>query len=254
MKIPSVLYLIFSALILSYPLYEEVIFKEEIREDMLLFVYSPFALICFGLMFYEALSTNKIFKKFNILHGNHTKITDSLISQNLSISKIKIHTKYIFRYKQELTAKIVMQKNNPIRAYFIDTEDKKNHLEFLCDNPQIYYPDKNAIEFSFSFRPSHPSKVYGKQVADLERFDQIYFPWQSFIHFLALLKVGGEVQKDSEPTLNFQIVINDVVYIDHESLIENIPDDSQVIIFNTEPSIFSNIDENYLSETNLTRA
>lgn len=236
----------FTTLILAYPLYEKYIIKDIYRSKVLYYVYAPLAVICILLMLWITVSTN--IESSNLTHrlSKQEDSTKSLVADNLKISSIEIRVRYKFEYKSELKAKIRMVKANPLKTYFVNTDIEKDFIAFECDNPKVFYPTNNTIEFKFDFSPKNMADLSGKPIDYLEKYDKIYFPWGSFTHYLALLKVGGAVEQLTDPMLIFQITINGKVLIDHEGSIKNLDPGSVIIIFNTEPEIFTDIVNRFL--------
>ena len=248
MKIQNILYIFFTALILAYPLYERKLVHEAYRQIILYYVYAPLALTCLLLTIWTFVSSDKESSIFTQRLAKQEGKTKALVAGSLKISSFEIRARYKFIYKNELDAKIIMQKANPIKTYIVNTEVKKDSISFTSDNPKIYYPNKHSIEFKFSFAPENPSDVYGKPLRFLEKFDSLYFPWQSFTHFLALLNLGGPVELSEDPLLDFQVLINGEVIIDQKEKISDLPPDSVVLIFKTEPKLFKNIEKYFLDE------
>jgi hypothetical protein len=233
-------------LILAYPLYEKLIIKDTYRSKVLYYVYAPLSVICVLLLLWITISINIESSKLNQRLSKQEDSTKSLFGDNLKISSIEIRARYIFEYKSELKAKFRMYKANPLKLYFVNTDIKKDSLSFECDNPKVYYPKNNTVEFKFDFSPENMADLSGNSLDYLEKYDKIYFPWKSFTHYLALLKVGGPVEQSTDPMLIFQIIINGKVLIDHEGSINNLDPGSVIVIFNTEPEIFADIINRFL--------
>ena len=248
MKIQNVLYIFFTALILAYPLYEGKLVHEAYRQKILHYVYAPLALTCLLLTIWALVSSDKESFIFTQRLAKQEGKTKALVAGRLKITSFEIRARYKFIYKNELDAKIMIQKANPITAYIVNTEVKKDSISFTSDNPKIYYPNKHTIEFKFSFAPENPSDVYGKPLRFLEKFDSLYLPWQSFTHFLSLLKLGGQVELSEDPILDFQVLINGEVIIDQKEIIKDLPPDSVVLIFRTKPKLFKDIERYFLDE------
>jgi len=253
MKIQNILYIIFTALILAYPLYEGKIVQEAYRQKILHYVYGPLALACLLFTIWNIVSSDKdsavIFQRLTKQEGN----TKALVAGRLKITSFEIIARYKFIYKNKLDAKIMMQNANPISAYIVNTRVKKDSISFTSDNPKIYYPNKHTIEFKFTFAPENPSDIYGKPLGFLENFDSLYLPWQSFTHFLALLKLGGPVELSEDPHIDFQVLINGEVIIDRKEIIKDLPPDSVVLIFRTEPKLFQDIEKYFLDEMGIVK-
>lgn len=246
MKIRDILYLIFTALILSYPLYEKYLIKDIYRSKVLYYVYAPLAAICLALILWITISAYIESSSITRRIKNQEIHTKSLFAENLRVSSIEIRARYKFEYKSELKATFKMEKANPIKTYFVNTNIKKDSVAFACDNPKVYYPNKNTVEFKFVFSPENMAELSGKPMDYLEKFDKIYFPWKSFTHYLALLKLGGAVEQSTDPKLFFQIIINGKVLIDQEEVIKDIDPSSVILIFNTEPELFKDIEKRFL--------
>jgi hypothetical protein len=246
MKIRDILYLIFTALILSYPLYEKYLIKDIYRSNALYYIYVPLAVICFVLMLWITISGNIESSSLTHRIKNQEINTRTLFAENLLISSLEIRTRYKFEYQNDLKATIKMEKANPIKMYFVNTDIEKDSLAFVCDNPKIYFPNKNTIEFKFVFFPDDIAALSRKPMNFLEKYNKIYFPWKSFTHYLALLKLGGPIKQSTDPKLFFQIIINGKVLIEQDEVIKNIDPDSVILIFNTEPELFKDIEKRYL--------
>jgi hypothetical protein len=248
MKSQNILYIFFTALILAYPLYEGKLVHEAYRQRILHYVYAPLALTCLLLTIWTLVSSDKESSLFSQRLIKQEGKTKALVAGSLKISSFEIRARYKFIYKNDLDTKIIMHKANPIAAYIVNTEVKKDSIAFTSDNPKIYYPNKHTVEFKFSFAPENPSDVYGKPLRFLEKFDSLYLPWQSFTHFLALLKLGGPVELSEDPHLDFQVLINGEVVIDQKEIIRDLDPDSVVLIFRTEPKLFKDIEKYFLDE------
>jgi len=248
MKIQNILYILFTALILAYPLYEGKLVHEAYRLKILHYIYAPLALTILLLTIWKLVSSDKESFFFTQRLTKQESKTKALLAGSLKISSFEIRARYKFTYKNDLDAKIIMEKANPIAAYIVNTEIKKDSISFTSDNPKTYYPNKHTIEFKFSFAPENPSDVYGKPLRFLEKFDSLYLPWQSFTHFLALLKLGGPVELSKDPLLDFQVLINGEVVIDQKEIIKDLDPDSVVLIFRTEPKLFKDIEKYFLDE------
>jgi len=247
MKILDILYLIFTALILSYPLYEKYLIKDIYRTKVLYYVYAPLAAICLALMLWIAISANIESGSLISRLTNQEINIKSLFAENLRISSLEIQTRYKFEHENELIkAAFKMEKSNPIKMYFVNTDIEKDFVAFACDNPKMYCPNKNTVEFKFVFFPVNMAVLSGKPMDYLEKYDKIYFPWKSFTHFLALLKLGGAVEQSTDPKLFFQIIINGKVLIDEEVVIKDLDPSSVILIFNTEPEVFKDIEKRFL--------
>lgn len=253
MKIQNILYILFTALILAYPLYEGKLVHEAYRQKILHYVYAPLALACLLLTIWTIVSSYKESSIFTQRLTKQEGKTKALVAGRLKITSFEIRARYKFIYKNELDAKIMMQKANPTSAYIVNTEFKKDSISFTSDNPKIYYPNKRTIEFKFSFAPDPPSDIYGKPLSFLEKFDSLYLPWQSFTHFLALLELGGPVELSEDPYLYFQVLINGEVIIDQKEIIKDLPPDSVVLIFSTEPKLFKDIERYFLDEMGIVK-
>ncbi len=241
MKAHNILSLIFTAFILAYPLYDKLLIKDTYRSTSLYYGYVPLALICLLLMLWTIISSNIESSRFHRKLTSQESRTESLLGESLKISSIEIRTTYRFKYQSELNATFNMQKANPIKSYLVNSEVEKDSLSFTCDNPNVYFPDRNTVEFKFTFIPEDPTDIHGKQLGYLEKYDKVYFPWKSFTHFLALLKLGSSMKTSTEPILIFQILINGRVLIDQIVVIKNIDPSSTVLIF-TAPELFKDIE------------
>jgi hypothetical protein len=246
MKAHDILYVIFTALILGYPLYEKLLIKEEYRTRVLYYGYVPLALACVLLMVWTMISANIESKKASLRLTNQESTTKSLRAESLKISSIEVRTSYSFEYRTELKATFQMGKANPIKTYLVNSKAEKDSVHLACDNPKVYFPDKHTIEFKFSFVPETPVELHGRALSHLEKYDKIYFPWKSFTHYLALLKVGGPIEPSTEPLLAFQVLVNGRVLIDQKETIKNIDPNDVVLIFQTEPDLFKDIETRFL--------
>lgn len=247
MKTRDILYLFFTSLILAYPLYAEKLVSETYRAKILYFVYAPLALVCLLIMIWTFVSSNIEISVFGRRLANQEHSTKSLVAASLKISSFEIIARYQFEYKEDLKAKIIMQKANPIRAYIVNTKAEKDYISFTNDVPKLEYPTKKTIDFKFTFTPESPTEVYGRPLEFLEKYDSLYFPWASFIHYLALLKVGGPTELSSDPILSFQVIINGRVILDQGETIKDLDPDSKVLIFRTEPDLFKDIEMRFLN-------
>lgn len=248
MKIHDILYLIITALILAYPLYEKKFIKEEYRSKLLYFFYSPLAFCCLILMVWLTISTN--IANTNTDNGirNQEVKSKALIAEKLKISSFEIKTKYTFEYKNSLKAKVYMDKQpRPIKTYLVNSEKQKDSIAFVCNNPHVYYPKDNTVEFNLDFIPENPMELYGKPLYFLSNYEKVYFPWEQVTIYLALFKVGGKVEKAKEPTVSFQIIINGKPYLENTDEIKNLEPGSVILIFQTKPEIFENIEQHFLN-------
>lgn len=225
MKLQHILYLIFTALILAYPLYEKRLVPDIYRAKILYIFYAPLALVVFVLTAWMIISS---------------------VAESLKISSFEIRARYRFEYKENLNVTIAMMKANPIKAYIVNSKEKTDSLSFTTDNPNMYYPNKHTVEFKFDFTLENPAVLYGKRMGFLEKYDSIYFPWKSFTHYLALLKVGGQPELSSDPILFFQIIINGKVYLDQIENIKDIDPGSTVLIYRPEPEVFKDIEMRFM--------
>lgn len=247
MKAHDILYIIFTALILGYPIYEKLLIKDEYRARVLYYGYLPLAIVCVGLMVLTIIAANIESRKVSLRLTNQEGRTESLRAESLKISSIEIQTTYKFEYRNELNATFKMMKANPIKTYFVNSKVEKDSISLVCDDPKVYFPDKHTVEFKFIFTPETPSELYGKPLGHLEKYDKIYFPWKSFTHFLALLKVGGgTIEQSTDPFMAFQMVLNGRVLIDQEEAIKNINPCDVVLIFQTEPELFKDIETRFM--------
>lgn len=247
MKSHDILYIIFTALILGFPLYEKLLIKEEYRAKVLYYGYLPLAIVCVCLMAWTIITTNIESRKVKLRLTNQEKSTKSLEAESLKISSFEILTSYSFEYKNELKSTFQMTKANPIKTYLVNSKVKKDSIHLVCENPKVYFPGKHAVEFKFRFTPEVPTELYGKPMGQLEVYDKIYFPWKSFTHFLAMLKVGGgSVEPSAEPLMALQVLINGRVLIDHKEPINNLNPDDVIIIFKTEPDLFKDIETRFI--------
>jgi hypothetical protein len=247
MKAHDILYIIFTALILSYPLYEKLLIKDEYRARVLYYGYLPLAIVCVCLMVWTIITANIESRKVRLRLTNQEIRTESLRAESLKISSIEIRTTYKFEYRNELNATFKMMKANPIKTYLVNSKAEKNSIPLVCDDPKVYFPGKHTVEFKFRFTPETPSELYGKSLGFLEKYDKIYFPWKSFTHFLALLKVGGgTIEQSTDPFMAFQVLLNGRVLIAQEEAIKNIDPSDVVLIFQTEPDLFKNIETRFM--------
>jgi len=246
MKAQDVLYVIFTTLILAYPLYEKLLIKEEYRTRVLYFGYVPLALACVLLMVWTIISANIESKRVGLRLTGQESSTKSLLAESLKISSIEVRTTYRFEYQSELKATFQMIKANPIKTYLVNSKSEKDSAPLACDNPKVYFPDKHTVEFKFAFQPETSTDLQGRTLGYLEKYDKIYFPWKSFTHYLAMLKVGGPVKQSTDPILDFQILINGRVLIDQREVIKDIDPNSVVLIFKTEPDMFKDIEFRFL--------
>lgn len=243
----NILLLIFTLLIVAYPFLEKLIGQEN-RDKVLIYIYAPIGLLYLIITSWVILSshfeTNQLANKML----SQEKITGSLTAVIGKVSSFEIRTRYVFEYEYEVN-RITMDKANPIKAYLVKSQDKSKKIVFSTDNPKIYYPTKNMLEFRFSFTPENPEEIFGKKFSLLENFDLLYLPYQSFTHFLALVSIGKENKLKSIPLVYFQVIINGKVYIDEKQEIKDIEPGSLVLIFQSQPKLFENI-ENYFLDTN----
>jgi hypothetical protein len=247
MKAYDILYIIFTALILAYPLYEKLLIKAEYRRRVLYYGYLPLAIVCVCLMGWTIIAANIESRKVSLRLTNQETRTESLRAESLKISSIEILTTYKFEYRNELNTTFKMMKANPIKTYLVNSKAEKDSISLVCENPKVYFPDKHTVEFKFKFTPDSPTGLYGRPLRHLEKYDEIYFPWKSFTHFLALLKVGGgSVEPSTDPLLAFQVLLNGRVLIDQKEAIKNIDPSDVVLIFQTEPDLFNDIETRFL--------
>jgi hypothetical protein len=246
MKAHDILYVIFTALILGYPLYEKLLIKDKYRTKVLYYGYLPLASVCVLLMVWTIISANIESKKIGLKLTQQENSTTSLKAESLKISSVEVRTTYRFEYRNELNATFQMMKANPIRTYLVNSKAEKDSLHFICDNPKAYFPDKHTVEFKFTFTPETPTELSGKAMSYLEKYDKIYFPWKSFTHYLALLKVAGSIEPSKHPVLAFQVLVNGRVLIDQEEVIKNIDPNDGVLIFQTEPDVFRDIETRFM--------
>jgi len=247
MEIREILYLIFTALILAYPLYEGKLLSERYKRKIRYFVYTPLAFICLLLTIWLVVSASIEIDIFGSRLTEQEHSTKSLVAASLKISSFEIITRYQFVYKKDLKAKIRMQKANPIRAYIVNSKVEKDYVSFVNDVPKVEYPNRKTIDFKFTFAPESPAEVYGRPLGFLEKYDTLYLPWGSFIHYLALLKLGGPTELSSDPILFFQIIINGRVILDQREPIKDLDPDTKVLIFRTEPDLFKDIEMRILN-------
>jgi hypothetical protein len=157
-----------------------------------------------------------------------------------------VRTTYRFEYKNSLNANFQMIKANPLKTYLVNSKAEKDSVALACDNPKVYFPDKHTVEFKFVFQPDQSTDLQGRPLGYLEKYDKIYFPWKSFIHYLALLTVGGPVIQSTDPILDFEILVNGRVLINQKEVIKDIDPNSIVLIFRTEPDLFKDIEVRFM--------